>query len=1236
MTTPDGTASARAEVIGLVTSAGGLQALTAVLRALPADLPAAVVVAQHLGGQGSQLVEILARRTALPVAWARTGEPVAPGTVTVCPPRSRLEVLPDRTCAVTARATAPDDRPLDALLVSLAESVGESAVGVVLTGMGSDGTAGAKALRAAGGLVIAQSEDTAEHPAMPRAAATAGATDLVLPLHDIGPALVDAALGRRLPLPRSEVRAIRDVFGTDGVIAGIAAEVEWSRTALGPVTGWSPVLRTVLRLATACPDPTVVLWGDDLLYFANDAAIPLVAGRERAAFARPYFETFAEARDQLLPAVEHALRGNATRYRAIPYRYVRDGRMRVSWGDMTDTPIREQDGTVVGLHRVVYERTAEVLAARRLTTLDALARAPRGSNRRDALDGAVAVLRESADLPFAVAYLFDAGDRRAGLVAAVGVEEGGPMAPRELAVAPGGAWPVHEAVSAGRPVVVEDVATRFRGHVVGPDQATPQAALLHPLRDGGDDRTVGVLVLGTDPHLVLDDPYRDFLALVAGTVTARTAEAHARERERQRLERLAELDRAKTEFFSNVSHEFRTPLTLVLGPLDAALEDPEGLRAGLAAELEVARRNARRLLRLTGALLDFSQIEAGRLRAHFAPVDLAARTHEIVAQFESAAVRAGLTLRTAIEAVGEPVWVDPEMLEKILANLLANALKFTFEGEIEVALRRLPKHAELVVRDTGVGIPADELPYVFKRFHRVRGTRARTHEGAGIGLALVQELVRRHHGRIRAISTPGTGTAFTIWLPLGARPGAAAQTAPEVGAVAAAMAEEAQRWGGADQHGDHVAGDDPAPRALRPYAADARILVVDDNPDMRDYLERLLAGSWTIRVARDGAEALEIARRERPDLVLSDVMMPGLDGFGLLAALRADEALADVPVVLVTARAGEEAGVEGLLAGADDYVVKPFSARELVARVGAQLQLRRIRRRQGELDAFRVALTDAFRTLTDPAEVQARAAELLGRHLGASRAYYQEFDWTAGTTTIHRNHTDGLPSLAGTYALADYGDELLAGSLGAGRALVVHDSADLAPPAAGAWTALSVRAGVAAPNMRAGVCVAALGVTSAEPRVWTGEEVALVAETAERTWAYVERLRAEGELRASEERFRTVADAVPALIWQNDAEGDNLFVNRAFRAYTGLTDGQISGDRWRALVHPDEADAYVAGYLRAVDERTDWRDRSRIRRHDGAWCTFDNHASPLFAANGTYLGHVGVSVDVTRPPPGGV
>jgi signal transduction histidine kinase len=781
------------EVVALVASAGGLEAISAVLRDLPKDLPATVLVAQHLSGQGSMLVGILERRTDLPVDWADDGAELVPGRVMVARPRTRLEILPDRTCAVSPVEGSPTDRPFDALLTSLAESIGEGAVATVLSGMGSDAAEGAMALKASGGIVIAQSEDTAAQPSMPHAAAAAGA-DLVLSLHEIGGVVGDLVRGGPLPRATEELEAIHATFGRDGEIAALAADIDWSAHPLGPVRSWPASMRQLVRLVMESPDPSLTLWRDQQLMIFNDAAVPTFGDRAHEAFGRPYLEAFPEIATPIAPIHAQVLGGERVRlqHAMIPYR--RGPELQDSWFDVSYLPIRTPDGDVEGIYVVWFERTQEVLASRRLETLNRLAGEPAAPGRRQALERALEILATSADIGFAAAYLLDTTVGRASLVRAVGVEEGGALAPHDVRLT-SSPWPFDEVVQSRRAMVVEGVAARFRGHVVGAEQLAPQRVIVQPLRDEAEDRVVGVLLLGASPRLAFDELYRAFLALAGETIIASVAESQARTRERQRVEQAAAVDRAKTEFFANVSQEFRTPLTLMLGSLEEMLDDPASLAPGREVELELMAHNTRRLLRLVGTMLDFSQIEAGGLRARFAPTDLSARTREIAERFETAAQRAGLELRIDVERLPS-IWVDVAMWEKIVSNLVSNALKFTFEGRIEVKLRALPQHIELVVRDTGTGIPTTDVPFIFKRFHHVEGARARSDDGAGIGLALVDQLVRAHHGRIRVSSEEGRGTTFTVWIPRGHRPevGDAASAAPALGGVSRAMAEEAERW----------------------------------------------------------------------------------------------------------------------------------------------------------------------------------------------------------------------------------------------------------------------------------------------------------------------------------------------------------------------------------------------------------------------------------------------------------
>ncbi len=479
-----------------------------------------------------------------------------------------------------------------------------------------------------------------------------------------------------------------------------------------------------------------------------------------------------------------------------------------------------------------------------------------------------------------------------------------------------------------------------------------------PLAQAGQPRPIGFFIAGLNPFRPFDEDYRSFASLFAGQLTAGLNNAHAYEAERRRAESLAEIDRAKTTFFSNVSHEFRTPLTLMLGPLLDTLSQQNGpLPPRAAEELAVVHRNGLRLLKLVNTLLDFSRIEAGRVQVSYVPTDLAAFTAELASVFRSAIDKAGLTLTIDTPTLAEPAYIDRDMWEKIVLNLLSNAFKFTLDGGITVRLHQDGDWIRLAVQDTGTGIPESELPRLFERFHRVEGSRGRTHEGTGIGLALVLELVKLHGGTVAVESTLGQGTAFTVSIPAGSdhlpperisAPRSLASTAVGYNAYI----EEAFRWipqSGSDSHASapratqndmvFTGGGSPATTSERP-----RILIADDNADMRDYLRRLLSDRYDVIAAPDGEEALRLAAARPPVLILSDVMMPNLDGFGLLKAIRADAALAAVPFILLSARAGEEATLEGIRAGADDYLVKPFSARELTTRIDALIERKRFER----------------------------------------------------------------------------------------------------------------------------------------------------------------------------------------------------------------------------------------------------------------------------------------------------
>ncbi|WP_207906558.1 PAS domain S-box protein [Methylomonas methanica] len=473
-------------------------------------------------------------------------------------------------------------------------------------------------------------------------------------------------------------------------------------------------------------------------------------------------------------------------------------------------------------------------------------------------------------------------------------------------------------------------------------------------------------------------------------IASASAELKAANEELSRLyAKTLELDELKTKFFANVSHEFRTPLTLMIGPLEELLARFAPKDSNPVAteyeQLSLVHRNSLRLLKLVNSLLDFSRIEAGRMEAAYEATDLAEFTAELASIFRSATDKAGLQLIVSCPALPKPVYVDRQMWEKIVINLLSNAYKHTFEGEIEIALRWCGNRVELTVRDTGVGIAEDQLEHVFDRFHRIQNVRSRTHEGTGIGLALVQELARLHGGEVSVTSKPGVGSTFAVTILTGTahlqaehiHPSQAPHSHP-IGADF--FVDEASRWELGTEHENYTSKQTAAYKTTTlASSVGSHVLLAEDNADMRGYITRLLQEQgYDVTAVRDGEAALATVREFRPALVLTDIMMPRLDGIGLLSALREDPETSTIPIILLSARAGEEARIEGLKHGADDYLTKPFSARELQARVGACLEISRLRN-EAETQLRLQENEREFRAFFDLAAVGIAQVSLEGR-----------------------------------------------------------------------------------------------------------------------------------------------------------------------------------------------------------------------------------------------------------------
>ncbi|MDX1487996.1 MAG: ATP-binding protein, partial [Acidiferrobacterales bacterium] len=700
---------------------------------------------------------------------------------------------------------------------------------------------------------------------------------------------------------------------------------DWSQTPIGPLSDWPQSLKTAVRILLNSRYPMFVWWGSELTNIYNDAYVPILGARHPQALGRSAPQIWADVWPVVGPQSEIVFsQGKATWNESILLMMERHGYTEETYFTFSYSPVPTERDDVGGLFCVCTEDTQRVVGERQLALLrDLAAKTTDVRTWQEASIRSMEALSSNPhDLPFAMLYIVQPDGTSLSLAGTSGIIPGHVAAPARATLDEKTLWPFATTFGGYDITVVDDLPTRISTPLpTGAWQQSPMQAALLPITATGQTGRGGVLIVGLNPFRFFDEDYRNFLLLVAGQISASIASAQAYEEEKKRAEALAELDRAKTTFFSNVSHEFRTPLTLMLGPVEEMLQKSEvEITPANREQLEVVHRNSLRLLKLVNTMLDFSRIEAGRLQASYEPVNLAQYTAELASVFRSAIEGAGLQLLVNCPPLSEPVYIDRDMWEKIVLNLLSNAFKFTFAGEIEVRLEALNGQAQLTVRDTGVGIPAAEMPHVFERFHRVKDARGRTHEGTGIGLALVQELVMLHGGTVRAESALNKGSQFIVSVPLGKDhldPQHISKTKilKPTKTEAEAFRQETLRWLPDEEPDDErtwirddreLSEERPSRKHKKMPGPRPRILWADDNADMREYVSRLLHERFDVEAVADGQAALEAARAHPPDLILSDVMMPRLDGFGLLRALRADPQLRETPIILLSARADEE------------------------------------------------------------------------------------------------------------------------------------------------------------------------------------------------------------------------------------------------------------------------------------------------------------------------------------------
>jgi len=725
-----------------------------------------------------------------------------------------------------------------------------------------------------------------------------------------------------------------------GEMGEMIRKIDWALTPVGPVSLWPQSLRTSISIMLNARFPMYIAWGNQFTQFYNDGYRPILGSTKHPqAMGLSTRTTFAEIWHIIGPMFEGVMEGKAVGFEDFMLPLDRYGFTEECYFIFSYSPIKQENGQTGGVLVTVTETTQRVLSERRLNTLSELGeRASRANNVQEAFRNTLSILDLNRhDIPFSLFYMFDRAKKVFVFAGATGID-----------TAKTDVNNITSFVNSDKRTDLEQIPIEnLNGEVTFSDPRiwpeTPDAFSIVTLKRQDIGYAFGVLILGISPRLRYDDNYQKFFQLIGDHAMTGLSNANAFEEERKRIQALNEIDRAKTTFFSNISHEFRTPLTLMLGPLENLLNHDSGLSKAHIESIESTHRNGMRLLRLVNTLLDFSRIEAGRISADYHDLDLGAFTTDLASNFRSVFESAGLEFEVECKKINTPTYVDREMWEKIVLNLLSNAFKYTLRGKITLRLFEEKGMAVMEVEDTGVGIPEAEMPRMFERFHRVKNAAARTFEGTGIGLSLVKELVNLHYGQIEVFSREGEGSKFVVSIPLGKDHLSDMEISQGAGShyesmLAGVYVSEAKDLATRTMVTSHPSSANEPPGSSQDNRR-RRVLVVDDNPDMREYIGKLLQTSYEVRFAQNGRVALGTIEDFLPDVIVSDIMMPEMDGIELLKEIKENRETGKIPVILLSARAGEEARIEGYEMGADDYLIKPFAAKELVARVRAQIRI---------------------------------------------------------------------------------------------------------------------------------------------------------------------------------------------------------------------------------------------------------------------------------------------------------
>lgn len=976
-----------------------------------------------------------------------------------------------------------------------------------------------------------------------------------------------------------------ELLTANGEMGQLILSKDWSQTSLGPADLWPQSLRTTVSTCLNSRFPILIWWGPELVMLYNDAYRPILGEKHPASLGEKGKEVWPEVWDIIGPMLEGVYKQGISTWSENQLLLLdRYGFIEECYFTFSYSPIYDETGGIGGVYCAVTETTKTVLNERQLQTLKDLSNLQVVNKLVDDVYASAtnALIKNNKDFPFAVIYKIDAEKGSAQPIEFAGIEKDQVVFPNyiDLNNPKEGTLNFTKAFTTKKILVSENNGRR-RGLPTGAWQKEATHFIHIPINIPGSVHPHAIISAALNPYRKFNESYQQFASLIGDQVILQINTILAYEEERKRAEALAEIDKAKTVFFSNISHEFRTPLTLILGSLEELLKEDAAPAIENRKTLKLTHRNAMRLLRLVNNLLDFSRIEAGKANALFQPTDISAYTFDLCSTFRSIIESAGLTFQVHCDVIEQPLYVDREMWEKIVLNLLSNAYKYTLKGSISVSLLNEENNVVLKVKDTGIGIPKSELPKIFERFHKVENVTGRTQEGSGIGLSLIEELVKMHYGTIEVKSNVGEGSEFIISLPKGKQQLAEKQIGnKQIGVdskLTETFIEEAASLTGATEKD-----------ALSADTQKEILLVVDDNADMRNYLQAILSNYYQVVTAQNGIDALDCLQNLEPVLIISDIMMPQMDGIELLKQVKSNANWQQIPVILLSARAGEEEKIEGYEIGADDYLVKPFSAKELLARVRAHIRLSRSR------NTAEKNLINLFK----------QAPALI--HILHGPDHVFDFFHPLGKLLIGRDLTglkirDALPEPE-NYGFVQLLDEVYNSGKTISQKETFSSWLDENGIQREGYFDFVYQPYYDDEGKIKGILIFAIDVS--------------------------EKVKTRRKVEEREKELTALADAMPQLVWVANSQGDVLYYNNRVSEFAGASQQADGTWSWEGLCHPDDVRQTSEAWFGAVATGSVYETEHRIQMKNGSYRWYLSRAFPQKDEQGTILKWYGTATDI--------